>query len=102
MPLSAYKEIFALPLPIPQPPPTTGSPGDLHYTTLEKAMQKPFNAEHQSSLDLVRARRQNTTAHDGVALAGRERSTVDATRAKTLQAQYVRGVVECKDCMKPR
>ena len=62
-----------------------------------------FTAEHQPSLEIRRARSYNTTAHDGVALAGRERSTVDATRAKTsLQVQYVRGVVECKNCMKPR
>jgi hypothetical protein len=102
MPLSAYKEISALPLPIPQPPPATGLPGDLHYMTLDEAMKMPFTAEHQPSLEVRRARSQNTTAHDGVALAGRERSTVDATRAKTLVVNHVRGVVECKDCMKPR
>ena len=104
MPLNAYKEISGIPLPIPKPPPTTGPLGDLRYMTLEEAMQRPFTAEHRPSLGLRRARRsQNTTAHDGVALAGRERSTVDATNAnKKFMGQHVRGVVECKDCMKLR
>ena len=38
MPLNAYREIYALPLPIPQPPPTSGLLGDLHYTSLEEAI----------------------------------------------------------------
>jgi len=55
MPLDAYKEISALPLPIPKPPPATGLPGDLHYTSLADAMNMPFTAKHQPSLE-VRAR----------------------------------------------
>ena len=46
MPLDAYKEISALPLHIPQPPPAIGLPGDLHYVNLEEAMQMKFTAEH--------------------------------------------------------
>jgi hypothetical protein len=53
-----------------------------------------FTTEHQPSIELRRARSQNTTVHDGVALAGRERSTVYATRAKTCIVNHVRGVVE--------
>jgi hypothetical protein len=60
MPLDAYKEIVALPLPIPQPPPATGLPGDLHYVILEEAMKMLFTAEHQPSLEVKRARSNNT------------------------------------------
>jgi hypothetical protein len=60
-----------------------------------------FTAEHQSSLVL---RSRNTTGVDVVALAGREKVTpVDAPHANTtFKGNYVRGVVEGKDCIKPR
>ena len=79
MPLDAYMEIYALPLPIPKPPPATGLPGDLHYTSLADAMKMPFTVKHQPSLELRSARSRNATVVDGVAIAGRERdNTVDA------------------------
>ncbi len=103
MPLDAYKNIYALPLHIPQPPPTIRQPGDLYYMSLEEAMRIPFTAEHQPSLELRRYRSCDTTNHEGVALIGRERSILDAAKAiKTFNAHHVRGVVECEECMKPR
>ena len=49
-------------------------------------------------------RSRNTIVVDGVALAGRQMLTpVDAPHANTtFKENYVRGVVECKDCLKPR
>jgi hypothetical protein len=102
MPLEAYKEISALSLPIP--PPTTGPPGYLHYITLEEAMLMPFTAEHQPSLANRSARSRNTTVVDGVAIVGREKLTpADASHAnKTSRGNHVRGVVACKEYVKPR
>jgi len=81
MTLTAYCEISALPLQIPQPPQANGLPGHLHYMSLEEAMKMPFTAEHQPSLEVRRARSNNTTAHESVALVGRERGTFDASHA---------------------
>jgi len=101
MPLDAYKEISILPLHIPQPPPSTGMPGDLHYMTLEEARMMPFTAEYQPSIVL---RSRNNTLVDGVALGGRETVTpVDAPYvSKTFRVNHVRRVLECKERMKPR
>ncbi len=63
MALDAYKEIAALPLPIPQPPPATSLPVDLHYMSLEEAMKMPFTTEHQPSLEVRRARSSNTRCY---------------------------------------
>ena len=100
MPFQAYQEMSALPLPIPQQQASTGTVRDLHYITLEQAMTRQFTAEHQPSLMNRKAARASN-AHAGVFLAGRETRN-DSSENKTTQAKYVRGVVECKECMKPR
>jgi hypothetical protein len=72
--------------------------------TLEKAMKIPFTAEYQPSLMLKSARSRNITVVDGVGIVGRDRSfPVDVAPVnKAFMANHVRGVVECKKCMKPR
>jgi len=63
----------------------------------------PFTSEHQPSLEVKRARSNNTTAHEGVTLVERERSTFDTTHTiKTFKTNHVCGVVQCKDCTKTR
>jgi hypothetical protein len=79
IPLDAYKEKSGMPFPIPQPLPDTDLTGDLRYMTLVDAMKIPFTTEHQPSLELRRVRNHNTTPHDGVALTGQKRITVNVT-----------------------
>ena len=64
----------------------------------------PFTAEHQPSLVIRSARSRNTTVVGGVALVGREKLTpADASHANmTFRGNHVRGVVACKECLKPR
>ena len=58
----------------------------------------PFTAKHQPSLELRSARSRSATVVDGVAVAGRETDSIN----KTIRHNHIRGVVECKECQKPR
>ena len=103
MPLGAYKEMSALPLPISQPPLAIGLSGDLHCMSLEEAMKMPFPVVHRPFFEARRARSNNNTVHKGVVLVRRERSTFNIARTnKTFKANHVSGVVQCLDCTKPR
>jgi hypothetical protein len=104
MPVEAYKEShenFAMPLPIPKPSSIAGKP-DLHYMSFEEAVELPFSNEYQPSLQ---NRRRNTHVVNGeVAIGGREMRTPTESDQlnKITQGKYIRGVVACKDCTKPR
>ena len=99
MPAKAYVEIPMMPLPIPKPVPTSGPIGDLHYMSMEQASQQPFTDEHQPSVKHRAANRSRGAATGGVAIANRGSRS---GQNKMYHSNYVRGVVECKDCLKPR
>jgi len=104
-PVEAYKDLhenFDMPLPIPKPSSIAGKPG-LHYMSFEEAVKLPFTDEHQPSLQ-NRRRNKNVVMGGGVSIGGREMRTAPESDRfnKITQGKYIRGVVSCKDCMKPR
>jgi hypothetical protein len=103
MPDETYKklhETFIMPLPIPKPSHIEGK-HDLQYMSLEEAVKQPFTDKRQPSL--INRRQNNNVATGEVFMDGREsRSTESNNQNKITQGKYVRGLVSCKDCMKPR
>ena len=104
MPLAAYEELhnkFAMPLPLPLPSSVAGNT-DLHYMSFEEAVLHPYSDMHQPSLQ--NRRRNDNLAIGGVALGDREPRSAPENEQnnKLAQARFIRGVVHCKDCMKPR
>ena len=98
----AYKELhekFPMLLPIPKPSSIEGK-NSLHYMPFEEAVGKPFTTEHQPSLQ--NWRRNNNVVTGEVAIGGRETMTTESKQNKIAQGKFIRGVVPCKDCMKPR
>ena len=101
MPHDAYVELvnnFAMPLPIPMPQDVAGS--DLHYMSFEEAVKHPFSDEHQPSLQS--RRRDNNVVVGDVVLGSRESRSSETEQSQLTQGKFVRGVVTCRDCMKPR
>ncbi len=93
MPHGAYVDLvnnFATPLPVPKPQ-------DIHYMSLEEAVNHPFSDEHQPSLQ-NRRRGNNGDAGD-VALGNRELRSSNLEQNQLTQGKFVRGVVTCRDCM---
>ena len=94
--LSQHLSVLTFPS---KPVPTSGPIGDLHYMSMEQASQKPFTDEHQPSVKHRAANRSRGAATGGVAIANRGSRS---GQNKMYHSNYVRGVVECKDCLKPR
>jgi len=100
MSLKAYLELvnsYVMPLPIPKPQDMLRS--NLHYVSFEEAVMQPFSDEHQPSLKI--RRREENLSRD-VALGSRDTRATEAEQNKLTQSNFTRGVVKCKDCMKPR
>ena len=60
------------------------------------------SVEHQPSLQNRRSVNNNNTIIGGVALGEREERAPESEANKLTQSKLVRGVVPCKDRMKPR
>jgi hypothetical protein len=91
-----------MPLPIPKLESDAGI-HDLRYITCEEVVRHPLTDEHQSSLQNRRRNHNNTVVDGGVSLGEREiRSSSEAETHKVTQGKFIRGLVSCKDCMKPR
>jgi hypothetical protein len=73
---------------------------DIHYMSLEEAVKHPFSDEHQPSLQ--NRRRGNNGAVGDVALGNRELRSSELEQNQLTQGKFVRRVVTCRDCMKPR
>ena len=91
-----------MPLPLPKPPSAAGI-NDLHYMSFEEAVTHPFTDKQQSSLQ-NRKRSKNLTVAANVAIGDRETrgSNVESEKNMLTQGKFIRGLVSCKDCMKPR
>ena len=101
MPVEAYTELhekYAMPLPIPKPSNIAGK-SDLHYMSFEEAVAQPFTDKHQPSLQ---KRRRNNNSVGEVTIGARESRSIESDQNKITQGRYIRGVVSCKDCTKPR
>lgn len=103
MPMPEYMRLstdYALPLPIPVAADSQSS--ELHYMPFEEAVGQPFTDQHQPSAKRSAQSTHNMRRSNGVVNATRELAVADGTKLALLQARCVRGVVHCRDCMKPR
>ncbi len=102
-PLAAYEELhnkFALPLPLPLQT-SLAVNIDLHCMSFEEAVLQPFSDVHQPSFH-NRRRNDNLVVGD-VALGNRETCYLESEQYnKPAHGRFIREVVNCKDCMKPR
>ena len=90
-----------MPLPTPAPSREPGEP-DLHYLPYLEAIKYPFTNTHQPFLQQPLSEKK---AKCGLPItSGPKESSSSVAWGLTLRArQYVRGVVECKDCiLRPR
>jgi hypothetical protein len=72
---------------------------DLHYMSFEEAITQAFTDEHQASL---RNRRRDNNVVGEVTIGARESRSIESDQNKITQGKNIRGVVTCKECMKPR
>jgi hypothetical protein len=103
MPNDAYEELchtYAMPLPIPKPGDTI-SRTDMHYMSFEEAVKEAFTDIHQPSLR-GRRRANNSSTVGQVAIGDRELRSSESDQHKITQGKFIRGIVTCKDCAKPR
>jgi len=93
MPLEAYEELFntySMPLPISELAEVPRCAEDLHY----------MSSEHQPSLQ-NRGKVNNLVIGD-VTLGDREPRSSASDANKSTHENFLREVVKCKDCIKPR
>ena len=103
MPDEAYMELHEnldMPLPLPKPSSIEGRP-DLNCMSLEEAVKHPSIDKHQSSL--INRRFINNVMNGEVSIVERESMSSESdTQNKITQGKYIREVISCKGCMKPR
>jgi len=104
MPNVTFDELhnnYAMPLPTHKLASATLIP-DLHFMTFEEAVKHPLTDDHQPCLQ-NRRRNSNAMVDGGVSLGKREiRSSSETESHKVTQGKYIRGLVSCKNYMKPR
>ena len=90
---------------------SAASPESLHYVRFPAVMEHPFTTAHQPSLQLRAASRAargtipRSTAKSRTPALPRNAQPVvsyEGSNSSLHQQGNVRGVVECKDCQKPR
>ena len=85
--------------PTPAPSREPGE-GDLHYLPYLEAIKHPYTNSHQPSLQQGWSEKK---AKCGLPItSGPKDSATSMAWGLTVRAQYVRAVVECKDCIRPR
>ena len=105
MPLAAYEELhtkFVILLPLPKPQSAAGI-NDLHYMSFEEVVTHPFPDKHQPSLQ-NRRQSENLNVVADVPIGDRETrgSNGESEKSMSTQGKFIRRLVPCKDCMKPR
>jgi hypothetical protein len=103
MPPEAYEELVNtnhIPLLIPKLPKVKISTEDLHYMSFEEAVLQHFSGEHQSLLQ--NCKNVNILVIGDVTLGDREPRSSASDANKITRQKFLRGVVKCKDYMKPR
>jgi hypothetical protein len=116
LPQSVYEEVqkYHMPMPIPKPTRIGDTVEDLHYMSFEEAQVLPFTFEQQPALKATSLRIDAATKKEAVARsklgAVRVATTLshnitklkNKTAFKIAIAARVRGVMDCKSCLKPR
>jgi len=113
MPRTIYDNVMAFPMPMPIPKPIDASESftELHYLSFKDAQMLPFTNKQQPSLASTALRlvaRQRKTTTNRQLPSSRVVSGPIITKLKNKSnfkigvAFKVRGVVECRNCHKPR
>ena len=71
----------------------------IHDMSFEEAAMQSFSDEQQPSFQI---RRREESLSGDVALGSRDIRATEAEQNKLTENKIIRGVVKCKDCMKPR